>query len=168
MDIEMSGLLPLSNNLNPALLRTLKPGTHEYTNFMVSLVENINEMLLSLNSKDIGIYTNLETISGQKYNASGEANEVAVLRKVIDFGSLPNSTTKSVAHGLTSTWKYKFTRIYATASDSTNKVYLPIPYSSSTSADIIELHVDNTNVNIKTGKDRTSYDTVYVVIEYIE
>ncbi len=73
-----------------------------------------------------------------------------------------------IAHDLDANWSYKFTRIYGTTSDLTGKIYLPIPYATSTAADIIELYVDATYINITVGKDRSAFTTTYVVVEYVE
>ena len=166
--MDSSTLIPISSVIDPSLLRDLDPQSPEFKRFMVSLVENVNSILLAVNAKDVGIYNNEETLTGQNYFDDDRNEQRPVYRKVIDFGALPDTANKTVAHGLDAAWEYKFTRIYGVASDSTNKVYLPIPYATATAIDIIELYVDSTNINITTGKDRTSFDTTYVVIEYIE
>lgn len=165
---DNSNLLPITNIIDVSRAREINIKSPEFRDLLVNMVENINSLLSVINSKDTAIYSDEETITGQSAFNSDNDSPNSVLRKFIDFGALSNSATKSVAHGLDSAWAYKFTRIYGVSTDSTNKVYLPIPYSSSTAADIIELYVDNTNINIVTGKDRTSFDKTYVVIEYIE
>lgn len=165
--IDSSTLISITNSLDPSLLSGMDLNSSEFRKFMISLVENINSISVALSDKDVGIYSEFEILSGQKYFPLSGGTQRATYRKVIDFGALPNTTTKTVAHGLDSAWAYKFTRIYCVSSDSTSKVYVPIPYASSTTADIIELWVDSTNINIKTGKDRTAFDTTYVVIEYL-
>ena len=59
------------------------------------------------------------------------------------------------------------TRIYGVASDLAGTTFMPLPYASPVLADNIELWVDNANVNIKVGKDRSSYTVSYIVVEYI-
>ena len=84
--------------------------------------------------------------------------------------SLPNAGTTSVPHGIniTADTSFTFTRIYATASQ-VNVSFLPIPYVSVANImDNIEINVDNTNVNITTGSDRTNYTFCYVILEYIK
>ena len=166
--MDSSTLIPISNIVDPALLRDMDIKSPEFKRYMVSLVENVNSILLAVNAKDVGIYNNEETLTGQNYFDDDKNEQRPVYRKVVDFGALPNTANKAVAHGLDAAWEYKFTRIYGVTSDSTNKDYLPIPYATATAIDIIELYVDNTNINITTGKDRTSFDTTYVVLEYLE
>lgn len=168
MPIDSSTLISITSTIDPTLIRDIDINSDEFRSFMVSLIENINSISLAVNDKDVGIYSEGEILSGQKFfPVSTNKVDRATRRKVIDFGALPNTTTKSVAHGLDITWGYIFTRIYAVASDTTGLTRLPIPYASATAADIIELWSDGTNINIKTGKDRTAFDTTYVVIEYL-
>ena len=61
-----------------------------------------------------------------------------------------------------------FTRVYATASDTTGFNYIPVPYASSTAANNIELNVNGTNVNIITGSNRSNFNICYVVLEYLQ
>ena len=168
-NLDSSTLIPVSNVIDTSIIKNMKTDSPEFKRFMISLVENVNSILLAVNAKDVGIYNDKETLTGQNFFSKEDDNiQRPVFRRVIDFGALPDTTNKQVAHELDSTWSYKFTRIYAVTSDSANKDYLPIPYATSTAIDIIELFVDDTYVNITTGKDRTSFDTTYCVIEYSE
>jgi len=168
MALDSSTLIPISNVLDPEALKDLDPKSAEFKRFIVLLAENVNSILLAVNSKDVGIYNNEETLTGQNYFDNDRNEKRPVYRKVIDFGALPSTANKQVAHGLDKTWEYKFTRIYGVSSDSANKTYLPIPYATATAIDVIELYVDDTYVNITTGKNRASFDTTYVVLEYSE
>lgn len=166
--MDTSTLLQTNNLIDINLIKSSSMSNDEIKETLVRMSETINSILLSINSKDIGLYDLNEQVSGQTYFDSSGNSSRAVFRKVIDFGSLPNAASKSVSHDLDSNWSYKFTRIYGVASDSSNKKYIPIPYASSTSTDIVELYVDSSTVVIVTGKDMTSYDTTYVVLEYCE
>ena len=86
-------------------------------------------------------------------------------RKVVSFGALPNATTKQVAHNITNI--DFITNYIILAKNPTYKYYLSIPatnpanniYSASG-------YIDNTNIVIATGDNKTGYTTCYVVIEY--
>lgn len=143
----------------------------------LKLRQYLNNIAEATNSKDSGIYNAIESVTGGQFvptystNTPSNATYRSILRKVIDFGTLPNTTTKSVAHGITNTQNFSFVRIYATATDpgvSTINSSIPIPYASSTAADNIELEVDATNINITTGIDRTAYTRCFVVLEWIQ
>jgi len=148
----------------------------EFKELLVRLYQNLNMQSLTLNGKDTGMYTNTEMVNGQTFLPDPTLNSTSgstpvqrqVFRITLNFGALPNTATKSLAHGITITDDVTFTRIYATASDTSNHEYIPLPYSSSVAADNIELWVDATKVYIKTGINRTSYDTCYVVLEYLK
>ena len=139
----------------------------------IRLSQYLNDLALSINSKDSGVYDTLETITGQKYlpvfstATASNATYRDVFRVIVNFGSLPNTGTKSVAHGLTigSTWTV--TRLYGAATNPSNS-FIPLPYASPTLANNIELNVDGTNVNVITGSDRTAYTASYVVLEYMK
>ncbi len=146
-----------------------------FKELLVRLYQQINNVANILNIKDTGQYQLSEFVNGQVYFsnpattvASGEPLEDRqVMRKVINFGALPNTGTKAVAHGITCTIKTSFTRIYACASDPAGN-YIPIPYASPTDANEIELKVDGTNVTIITGSNRTNFTITYVILEYLQ
>lgn len=128
------------------------------------LHQNVNEIAIAVNAKDFGLYSQQEIVNGQTYfpNPANTAitsvtKERSVYRKVINFGTLPNTGTKSVPHNIPISDTYSFTRIYATASDPVGLTYMPIQY----------INVDLTNVNITTTADLTNYTITYVVLEYI-
>jgi len=149
----------------------------ELKELLVRLYQNLNNMAVSSNLKDAGYYDTNEFVNGQQFFPNPNANSTtqtrpdfrSVFRLVINFGALPNAVgTKSVAHGLTVNGNFTFTRIYATANDTVGFSYIPIPYASSNAADIIELSVDATNVNITVASDKSAYTVTYVVIEYMK
>lgn len=99
-----------------------------------------------------------------------------VYRKSVNFGALPNSTTKSVPHGIVGIQAssglstFSFTRIYATSSNQINgsELFIPIPWASASGTDNIEITVDNTNVNITTTTNKSKFTVTYVVLEYMK
>lgn len=135
-----------------------------FKELFVRLHQNINSIAMLLNLKDTGQYSPQEMVCGQQYKFGDKPKQV--FRKVINFGALPNTASKTSAHGISITTDYIFTRIYGVASDTTSKNYIPLPYASVTDADNVELKVDGTNITITTGKDRTAFDTTYVILEF--
>jgi hypothetical protein len=170
--------IPTTYLLDPAQVYQSNINNPQLQELIVRLYQTVNSVALSVNTRDAG-YVQEEFVCGQIYypnpaNSSTTGTQPAgaefrqVFRKVISFGALPNTATKSLAHGITTTAGFTFTRIYATASDTATPMYIPIPFSSSTAADIISLDVDGTNINITTASDKTAYTTTYVVLEYIK
>ena len=150
--------------------------SEEFKELLVRLYQNINKIALSLNIRDAGYYVDQEFVNGQLFfpdpllNSQTSQNPVfrQVFRKVVNFGVLPNNATKSAAHAIVMNTNFSFTRIYGCASDTGANIYLPIPYASGTGANIIELNVDGTNVNVITNSNRTNFDTTYIILEYIK
>jgi|GEM_PF-587709 len=123
--------------------KELKP--EDIKTLLVRLRQTINTISLSNNIKDSGYYVLEEFVNGQQFFKDPALNSTTekaaahrqVYRKVINFGALPNDSTKSVAHGLTIDNTWTFTRIYGTASDPVAKSYIGIPFSVSGSGGAI-------------------------------
>lgn len=141
------------------------------------LYQSYNDAALITNIKDSGYYLPVEFVNGQQWFADPSIDPQApdtqtpttrqVYRMVVDFGTLPNTGTKTVPHTIEGiSTQTTFTRIYATASDTTNMEYIPIPYVSST--ETIEINIDDTDVIITTSADFSNFDTTYVVLEYLK
>lgn len=167
--------VPTTNIWDVSQIYEIDVQSPEFKELLVRLYQNVNIISLNLNIKDTGYYDNSIFMNGQLWFPNPALTSASttqpdfrpVFRKVINFGALPNTAPKSVAHGLTVNSTTTFTRIYATASDTIGFTYIPIPYASPTLANNIELSVDANNVNITTGADRTNYNVCYVVLEYI-
>ncbi len=147
----------------------------EFKELLIRLYQNINLIAINVNLRDAGYYDTTEFINGQLFfpnttlSSSSTTNPEfrQVFRKVVNFGALPNTATKSVAHGIPINTSYTFTRIYGAASDTTGLTYIPLPYASPVLVNNIELTVDVANVNVTTGSNRTSYNVAYIVLEYL-
>jgi len=149
----------------------------EFKELLVRLYQNISLIATVLNLKDTGQYQVLEILNGQQFfsnpnnNSSTAASPALrqVYRKVINYTTaLPNTGTATIPHNIVCTAATTFTRIYATASDTTGLNYIPIPYASPTLANNIELRVDGTNVYIITGSNRSNFNITYIVLEYLQ
>lgn len=146
----------------------------EFKELLVRLYQNVNNISTILNLKDTGYYDVQEFVNGQLFfpnpalssSTAQTPSYRQVYRLVVDFGALPNATTKSVAHGLTIGSGYSFTRIYGCATNPSTE-FIPLPYSSSTANNNIELNVDTTNVNVTTSIDYSAYTKTYIILEYI-
>jgi len=178
VDTRYGAFVPLTEIFEIENLGQIDINSPEYKDFLVRLRQILNNQSTILNIKDTGIYDPEEFVCGQIWfpdpalssQTTRKPTARQVFRKVINFGALPNTATKNVAHGITfpAPNTYSFTRIYGASTDPTAGSYLPIPYASATAANIIELSVDNTNVSITTGVNRVAYTTTYVVLEYIK
>jgi len=145
--------------------------------FDVRLRNNFNNIVLGLNTRDSGYYTQEEFINGQlfypDYSRVDSANSAPatyrqIYRKVIDTGALPNTATKNVAHNIAVTTDFVFTRIYGCATDPATPLSIPLPYASPTLATNISIRVSPTHIAITTGSNRTAYTKSHVVVEFVK
>ncbi len=168
--------LPTTNVWDVGQLEDLDVSSPEFKLLLVRLYQNINDIALSVNIRDAAYYNTQEFVSGQLFFPNPAANDNDSnandfrqgMRMVVDFGVLPNTGSKSVAHNITVSATTSFTRIYGSATDPVGFNYIPLPYASPTAADNIELSVDATDVTITTGLDRTNFTTCIVVLEYLQ
>lgn len=88
-----------------------------------------------------------------------------IYRKVINFGSLPNNTTKYIPHNINNIDKVIEIRGYATESGTKNFYPLPLQYKGADSSYNVEILVNNNNVIAGASQNRSMY-TAYVILEY--
>jgi len=138
------------------------------------LVEHLKKISNAINVREIGFFLDEELLSGKAFipGATIPGNNPGifrqVLRKVIDFGVLPNTATKSVPHGILFDTRFTLIQLWASATSSTNLTAFPIPFTSLILANQIQLFMDATNVVIVTGSNRSNFDRCFVFIEYIQ
>lgn len=89
-----------------------------------------------------------------------------VYTKTVNFGSLPNATTKSVAHGITNLYDIIDYKGYAT--DPVSGLHFFLPHSTPTSNQAMALYVDDTYIKIVTGIDRTGFSRCHVTLLYTQ
>lgn len=124
---------------------------------------DMQDLVRVMGTKESGYYSlrgNLSNITIYPEIDGGKGGR----RKYVDIGALPNAAgTSTTAHGINFT---RTIRIYGTADNLTTGDSIPIPYSSSTANDIVELKIDGTNIYIIVGKDMSAY-TARVCIDYL-
>jgi hypothetical protein len=148
----------------------------EFKELLVRLYQNVNNIALILNIKDTGMYNTSEFVNGQVYfsNPANNSSTAAapalrqVYRTVINFGQLPDTGTKSVAHGISTNSALTFTRIYGAASDASGLNYIPLPYASASGMTDIELNADSDDVNVITASNRENFNVSYIILEYLK
>lgn len=178
---DYGAFIPTTNVWDVSQLYSIDVTKPEFKELLVRLYQNINNIANSVNIRDAGYYDLQEFVNGQLWfpnpalNSSSLTNPTyrQVLRTVINFGALPDAGPKSVDHNIVCSSKTTFTRIYATASDTTDLTYIPIPYASTTNLgagvqDNIEIDVSSTQVTITTLSNRSNYNVCYVILEYIQ
>ena len=163
-----------------ARIEILKINTNS-TKFIVSYID-VQESLVSgqniktINGESILGSGDIEISASNEFVLDGETVigsykdennvEYTVYRKVVDVGNLPNTTSKTVAHGLAGVVK-EFLSIRGVAKSSNNNLPLPSCSVDPTAENNIYLGVGPNNITITTGKDRSSFNGK-VILEYIK
>lgn len=151
----------------------------KFKELLVRMYQYLNLMAESVNNKTSGLYNSNEAASGDTFYPSASASSASdtralprpVFRRVLNMlptGTLPNTGTLTVAHGLTFNSSTTIVRLYGAANNAAGTALIPIPYSSPVLVNNIELKADGTNVYIITGSDRTAYTKCNVVIEFLK
>ena len=118
-----------------------------------------------INRKDTAQYETVEVQNNQTFPGSSPQDKNFVFRKIISTGALSDTDTSVIPHGFTSiNSNWNFTRIYGTAFDSVNLLWLPMP--NGTVAQGIGLRVDATNINITTTANLTAFTSSTVILEF--
>ena len=127
---------------------------------------DINDLYQSIasavNNKIGGLYVPQEKINSQQYfDPTNVQLFRTVYRMVVDFGALPNSGAKSVAHNI-SGWdsSFRLTHAYGASTDPTGLQALPIPN------DGILLSVDDQDVTVTTSSNLIAFTSTTIVVEY--
>lgn len=173
---QVGAFVPTSFIWDVARINEVDVNSAEFKELLVRLYQNVVNIANTLNIKDSGYYNVLEFVTGQllfpNQNFDSQTLQSAsfrqILRKTIIFGTLPNTGTKSVAHGITVTAETTWFMIRATATDPIGLTGIEISYASPTLANNIEINVDATNINITTGSNRSNYTICNVVLEYVQ
>lgn len=126
--------------------------------FKFQLEERLNNVIDYV-SKDID---SCSYFTSEKRMPSRWHDESILWHTTVNFGALPNTTAKTVAHSIDGTIA-NIVRIDGVAKNGTT--YLPLPYVDTTTGNLIELAIIGDNVSITTAADYSSY-TAYVNIIY--
>lgn len=149
--------------------------------FLIRLSDTTNNIASALNTKITSINIEDEILTGAQWYKDPSLSSLTSqdpqyrgeYSKIILFGALPDgtaSTTKSVAHGITFDATTTFVEIKGTATK-TSSAYaaIPVPYSSPTLANNIQVDVDATNITVTVDAtiDWSPYDTCIFVLKML-
>ena len=119
---------------------------------------SISTAKLTTAAAAIGNYSTSEVATGYTY-----IDGKTIYRKTINFGALPNNTTKSVAHGITLQNVMDIQGITTNGSG----LFLKFPHGSTSSmGNQITITINGANIDVVTGTDRTAFITTYITIFY--
>lgn len=100
----------------------------------------------------------------EQFTGRYDWNNRKIYQKTIACGALPNNTTKNVTHGISSL--YRVLHVDGYTYNSGTQVTLPIPYSATTTNDLLSVTTNNTNIIIVTNADKSAYTETYVTLHY--
>lgn len=159
-------------------LENVDVNSKEFKKLLIEMGRVVNEIILQLNQKDTGLYPLDEFLTNQQYfidpSLTGFTSNTQtpdfrpVFRTTINVGALQNTGSTTTAHNIDMTADIIGTRIYGAASNSANTSFIPIPYVTDTSTEVVKLEITNTDVVVTTYDDKTSYTNCIVVFEYIK
>jgi len=138
------------------------------------LVEQLKLHGNAINIREIGWFLNEEVLSGKSFipantSTSSDTQEYrSIFRKIINFGALPNTASKSIAHGINISNNFTLLQLYGAATDPIGLTSISLPYVDATVANSVSLSMDATNITVVTHDNKSAYTRCYVIIEYIQ
>lgn len=145
---------------------------------IIRLDNKISDISKVVNSKVTGLRVQDEVATGELFYVNPTWDPAVnstspilrpVFSRTINFGVLPNTATKTVAHNVVFDTNCTMTRLYGTATNQAARTYIPIPYIDTTVAnDHIALWADHTNVYVATKSNRSAYTLCTIVMEYLK
>ena len=142
-------------------------GQNNWSQYDVTLRQSLGNISSTVNSKNSGLYSTEETLTGGRYPeqyisfSSSSTNFPALYRKTFIIPSLPNNTTLQIA---TETEQTKFFKMYGCANLLASGVVsraLPIPNT------YMFLEYISPNIEITTSADYTDWEAT-IVLEFIK
>ncbi len=140
------------------------------------VVEQLKKISNAVNIREIGWFLDEELLSGKAFIPG--TNNVAdggtsqqfrqVLRKVINFGTLPNAGLKSVPHGITVDANFTLVFLNGAATNPTSLTAIPLTLGSPTLNQNIQLTMDAVNVNVITAVNLSNFTRTFITIEYLQ
>lgn len=139
------------------------------------LVETLKKITNAVNTREIGFFLDQELLAGKQFIpganivANGGSNQQfrTVLRKVIDFGQLPNTGLKGVLHGINVDANFTLVQMYGAATDPVSLVSFPLPLDSAGTKTGVALFMNATQVLILTESNRSTFTRCFITVEYI-
>ena len=158
MGVKISELQEKTTANDTDIIPIVDTGTKKITK--ANLLKEATNSIETINTKltNLGNYSTEEKVIGKWIDGK------PLYRKVISCGALPNSTLKLVNHNISN---IDNSRIYGFAVRTSDKREFPLPFSSSINInENIQLDLTSTQIQIRTGVDRSSFNTSYIIVEY--
>lgn len=162
---ETGGSQP-HNILQPYIVQNYIIKAKQSAGIVATVVDGLNSI-----SATNALSANQGRILNDRFNYSTEEKVVGtwidgkpIYRKVINFGALPNATTKRVAHNISNLKSIIKIEGIADRGDGFFQS-IPLVYRSSDNAYNASLAIEGTDISIQTNQDRSEFSG-YVTLEY--
>lgn len=178
---EFGAFLPINTVFDTQQLVSMDVKSPEFKNAIVKMREIINQICIVTNIKVSGYFPLFEFVNGKLWYPNPLLDDTTpqtpayrqVFVLVINFGQLPNATSRSVAHNLTIGSGWRCTQIYGTATDQSLPAAptpwsIPLPYVDVAGVNPVQLDVTLTSVVVTTISDMTRFNACDIVMEYIK
>lgn len=128
------------------------------------LRRSLRRISTAVNNKESALYIPFEIYTGGSFipatsNNNEGIRDRPIFRAVVNFGALPNNSTKSVAHNLSLGGNVSFLKIYGAASQLTNDNF-------TSAISLGNISVNPTQVMITTTSDLSAY-IAFIILEYV-
>lgn len=141
------------------------------------IVEQLKRIANGLNVREIGFFLDQELLAGKFFipglnivEGGGSSQQFrTVLRKVIDFGPLPNAGLKTVAHEITVDANFTLVFLGGYATDPVNFIGIPLPFASPLALNQnILINMDMTNIRVQTSINYSQFTRCFIILEYMQ
>lgn len=126
--------------------------------YVVAKYTKTTDSANSFNYGDPNDYSTTEKIVGTWVDGK------PLYQKTINFGALPNATTKSVNHNISNISKIVLFKGWFANSD--NSAWAYIPYASGIENNTVEAWATPSQITVRTFKDQSGFTTCYITINY--
>lgn len=140
--------IPDANKVNATDMNEIKTVVNNNANETENLVAGLS------------VYSTTEANTGQTW-----INNKPIYRKVIEFGNLPNNTSKTVAHGISNLENFIKCDFIATRSSDKDTLFIPYVTFNSNNTGGIVFYINSVNVYVTTVTDRSAYSGI-IILEY--
>lgn len=107
----------------------------------------------------------LEYSTSEKFTGRYDSDESPIFIRKYDFGALPDTDLKTLAHGLTTL--NRIVRLWGVSNDPTINFEFPLPFiHPATIAQSISLFRQGNSIAVETGLDRSGFTQTEIYIEY--
>ena len=144
----------------------------DFNQLVLKLTDYSRSVSTSINQREICAYVANEILTGSTLFSDEDTSDVElsvlrpVYRKVIQFGPLPNATSKSVPHHIPVVNTYQFIKVLTVpnnpAATGATPYATPIPNATA------RVDITTTNIVITTTADYSAYTVCSVILEYVK